>query len=329
MAGVHGLQHVQGFARANLSDDDPVWAHAQGIPDKLPHGDLTAPLQVGGTSLQRHDVLLVKLELGRILDGHNPFVGWDEGAENVQGRRLAAAGAPGDKDVQSRPYASCQEQGHAPVQGAVADEVFDLEGLLGELPDRQRRTPERQGGDDCIHARAVRKPSVDHRTGFVNPPPEGRNDPLDQVHHFHVGREPDRRKLQAALPLNIDLVTPVDHDFSNGFIIEQGLNGPKTNDLREQRLSDFLSLKRTDLLFLGQKVQDPRSDRGLLGIRKGTRPGHRRGIEFADELVLNPLLQLAVHVREPFWPQVIAFQANRPGPGAPAGFRSLPFQPPV
>ncbi len=47
MAGIHGLKHVEGFLAANLAEDDPVGAHAQGVLDEIALLDFTGALVVG------------------------------------------------------------------------------------------------------------------------------------------------------------------------------------------------------------------------------------------------------------------------------------------
>ena len=81
----------------------------------------------GGPRLERDHVLLAELELGRVLDGHDPLVVRDERREDVEHRRLAGAGAAGDEDVQARFDARLEELEHLGRRGAEADQVVDRE----------------------------------------------------------------------------------------------------------------------------------------------------------------------------------------------------------
>src|SRR5919201_1010469 len=56
---------------------------------------------VSGPRLQRDNVLLAELELGRVLDRDDALVGGDEAGEHVEGRGLAGAGAARYHDVQA------------------------------------------------------------------------------------------------------------------------------------------------------------------------------------------------------------------------------------
>ncbi len=47
VAGVHRLQHVERFTATALADHDTVRAHAQGVLDQIPDGNLAAPLGIG------------------------------------------------------------------------------------------------------------------------------------------------------------------------------------------------------------------------------------------------------------------------------------------
>ena len=42
VAGVHGLEHVEGLGATALTDDDAVWPHTQGVTDQVTDPDLAA-----------------------------------------------------------------------------------------------------------------------------------------------------------------------------------------------------------------------------------------------------------------------------------------------
>ena len=127
VAGVHGLEHVEGLAGAALADHDAVGAHAQAVLDEVADRDLAATFDVGRPGLQREHVLLVELELLRVLDGDDALVGGNERRQHVEHRRLTGAGTAGHDDVQPAHHAGLQEPGRVRVQRAEADEVVDLE----------------------------------------------------------------------------------------------------------------------------------------------------------------------------------------------------------
>ncbi len=83
---VHGLQHVQGLAAADLAHDDPVGPHAQGVDHQVAGGDQAAALDVRRPGFHPHDVLLVEDQFGRIFDGHDPLA-----IGNGLGQRARAA----------------------------------------------------------------------------------------------------------------------------------------------------------------------------------------------------------------------------------------------
>jgi hypothetical protein len=49
MAGVHRLQHVEGFAAAYFTDDDAIWPHAEGIAKQFALRDLPDTLDIRRT----------------------------------------------------------------------------------------------------------------------------------------------------------------------------------------------------------------------------------------------------------------------------------------
>ena len=120
VAGVHRLQHVERFFAADLADDDAVGPHTQGVAHQLPLADRALAFDVGRPRLEPHDVLLLQLQLGRVLDRDDALVLGDEARQHVQQRRLAGAGAAADQAVQARPHAVRQEVEHRLRQGAAA-----------------------------------------------------------------------------------------------------------------------------------------------------------------------------------------------------------------
>ena len=99
MAGVHGLQHVQGLATAALAHHDAVGAHAQAVDEEVPDADLALAFQVGRARFQGDHVRLLQLQLGAVLDGDDALAGGDVGREGVEQGGLARTGAAGDQDV--------------------------------------------------------------------------------------------------------------------------------------------------------------------------------------------------------------------------------------
>ena len=74
MAGVHRLQHVERFLAADLADDDAIGPHTQGVDHELPLPDGALAFDVGRPRLEPRHVLLVQLQLGGVLDGHDALV---------------------------------------------------------------------------------------------------------------------------------------------------------------------------------------------------------------------------------------------------------------
>ena len=69
VAGVHGLQHVEGFLAAHLAHDDAVGAHTQAVDHQLPLAHRALAFDVGRPGFQAHHVLLLHLQFGRVFNG--------------------------------------------------------------------------------------------------------------------------------------------------------------------------------------------------------------------------------------------------------------------
>ena len=79
VTGVHGLQHVQRLFAANFAEHDPVGAaNAQRIDDQFTLLDGACAFNVRRARLQPDDMLLPKLQLGRIFDRDDALVRADE-----------------------------------------------------------------------------------------------------------------------------------------------------------------------------------------------------------------------------------------------------------
>ena len=80
VAGIHGLDHVEGLGPAAFAHHDPIGPHAQGIFDQVAHRVFARPFDVGRLGFQRDDVLLVQPQLGGVFDGNDPLFEGDETA---------------------------------------------------------------------------------------------------------------------------------------------------------------------------------------------------------------------------------------------------------
>ena len=163
MAGVHGLEHVEGLGAPDLTHDDAVGPHAQGVAHEVADADLARALGVGRPGLEVDHMRLLELKLGGVLDGDDALAVGDERRQHVEVRRLAGAGAARDQDVELGPDAGLQHHRQVEGEGAEVDEVLHREGVGGELPDRQHRAVDGEGRDDGVDTRAVGEAGVDHR----------------------------------------------------------------------------------------------------------------------------------------------------------------------
>ena len=60
MAGVHRLQHVEGFGAAHLADDDAVGTHAERVAHELALRHRTDAFDIGRARLHLHDMRLLQ-----------------------------------------------------------------------------------------------------------------------------------------------------------------------------------------------------------------------------------------------------------------------------
>ncbi len=139
VARVHRLEHVDGLGAADLTDDDPVGPHAQGVADEIPDLYLSFALDVRRACFQGNHMLLLELQLGRVLDRDDALVSGHVGRAGVEERRLPGAGSSGNEDVQLSLHAGSEELRGSWRERSEGDQVVHRVGVARELPDRQRR----------------------------------------------------------------------------------------------------------------------------------------------------------------------------------------------
>ncbi len=152
MAGIHGLQHVEGFLAAALAENDAIGTHAQRVLDELTLADLALALDVRRPRLHAPDMGLLQLQLGGILDGEQPLPLRDEGGEGVEHGGLARAGAARNDGGDARAHRRRQHLRHRRTQRAHVHELVQVERLLGEFADRDQRTIDADRPDSHVDA---------------------------------------------------------------------------------------------------------------------------------------------------------------------------------
>ena len=110
-ARVHGDEEVQGLGLADLSDEEAVGAHAQGLLDQAPQADLSDALKVGRPGLHGHAVPVAQGELEDLLAGDDPLRARDRSGQRPDHGGLAGLGGARDQDVEAGLHGGVQEGG--------------------------------------------------------------------------------------------------------------------------------------------------------------------------------------------------------------------------
>ena len=124
VAGIHRLQHVEGFFAADLADDDAVGPHAQAVDQQLPLADGAVSFHVGRPGLQADDILLLDLQFGRVLNGDQAFGLRDVLREHVEKGRFAGAGTAGNQDADLARTAACKHLQHCRRNALQLEQLF-------------------------------------------------------------------------------------------------------------------------------------------------------------------------------------------------------------
>jgi hypothetical protein len=246
VAGVHGLEHVEGLGGTTLTHDDAVGPHPQRVLDQIPDGDLAPALGVCGPGLQVDHVRLLQLELGGVLDGDDPLPVGDEAGQHVEVGRLAGAGAAGDQDVERPLHAGVHHRDQVQGPGPEVDEVLGGVGVLGELPDGEHGAVDGQRRDDGVHPGPVGEAGVHHGGGLVHPAAHRGDDLVDDRPVLGVVGERQVGLLDATLALHPDVVVGVAHDLGHGVVGQQRVERPVAQGVGEDLLDEPPPLQRRD-----------------------------------------------------------------------------------
>ena len=257
MAGVHGLQHVEGLGATNLSDQDAVGAHSEAVAQQLPDGELTLAFDVGRAVLERDYVRVIDLQLGRVLDGDHALVVRDEARDHVERGGLARTGAARHQDVHPSKHRGLEELRHGRTQAALARQVVHAEHRVLELADRQRGTVDGRGSDDRVDAAAVGQARIDHRVEAVDVAPGRGHHAPDRLEQLILVVEADLCFGEHAATLDEDLVGAVDHDLAHRPVVEKRVERAVTDrgakdDVGERR---FLARVERDAVLGKEAVK--------------------------------------------------------------------------
>ena len=245
-------------------------------------------------------MFLLHLELGRILDRDDPLGVRDERGEDVQRRRLAAAGAAGDHEVQPAVDTGAEELRHPLAQRPKGNQVLNAIGHFGELSDCDRGALDRQRRNDGVDPRSVRQAGIHHRRRLVDPPPQRRHDAVDHPQDVPVIQEHAVRQLDLAEPFDVYLPRAVHHDLVDGRILEEGLDGTVTGHLIQDVIRDPLAMAGAQaeaLRFHRLADQGPHASVDL--VPRQSRQTAR--IQLLHQTLVQPRLQLdKLHRGHPF-----------------------------
>ena len=182
MAGIHGLQHIQGFAASDFTYDNAVRAHTEGVLYQVPDGDCPFPFDVGRAGFQCHHMGLLQTKFRCIFDGDDTFIMGNKGRQHVQTGGFTGAGTTADHDIQLRLHAGAEENSHLLRQGAEGNEIFHGKWRFGKLSDRHAGSDEGQRRNDDIDTGTVRQAGIHQRRCFIYMTADGGDDFVDNGH---------------------------------------------------------------------------------------------------------------------------------------------------
>ena len=140
---------------------------------------------------------------------------------------------------------------HLRADRAADQQVGDLQRPVAEAANRQHRPVQGQRRDDRVDAAAVGQAGIDHRRVLVDAAADAGHDPLDDLQQVLVVGEDGVRLLQAAEPLDIDLVRAVDQDVADVRVLHVRLERAEAERFGDQLLDQPLFVDRRQLARAG------------------------------------------------------------------------------
>src|ERR1039457_5436194 len=246
VAGVHGLEHVEGFFTAHLAHYDAIRTHAQAVDDELAHADRAFAFDVGRTGLGADDVFLLELQFGRIFDGDDTLRIRNVTGKNVENGGFARAGSSGDEQVQAAFDHGREHFEHGLGQGLVVEHVARGDGIAAKAADGKAGAVEGQGRNDGVDARAILQAGIHHGRRLIDATPDAGDDAVDDLHQVLVVLEGQAGNFQFAGAFDVDTVEAVDQNVGNGGIFEQRLERAEAED--------FVKDLARQLFALGEEI---------------------------------------------------------------------------
>src|SRR6202171_2012777 len=242
MAGVHGLQQVERLRSADFADDDAFRPHAEAVTDQFAHRDLTFTLDVGWTGFQADHMRLLQLKFRGVFAGDDAFVVLDELGEAVEQRGLAGAGTARDQYVAADAADDLQNLRALRRDRSELHQLVQGQFVFFEFADRQCGAIDRQRRNDGVDARAVGKPGVADRRGFVDAPADLADDALTDIEQLRVVAETDSGALNAARDFDAHRTGAVDHDVRDVVARQQRFKRAISENVVADVVEQFLLL---------------------------------------------------------------------------------------
>jgi len=231
VTSVHRGQHIEHFHTTDLTEDDAVRAHPQGVADQVAGFHLAMPFGIGRAGFEAHHMGMAQLQFGYVLDGDQAFMGVDQLAEDIEQRGFTGTGTTADQDIAALAHRLLKELIDRLVDGLHGHQVAALQHVLAKFPDRQARAIQGNGRNDRVDPAAIGQACIDHRRGLVQTPPQRRQNALHHPFHMMVIDKTQIALAEPPLALDKHPMGAVDQDFSHGRVAQQHFEGAETGQL--------------------------------------------------------------------------------------------------
>ncbi len=172
-----------------------------------------------------------KLELSRVLDGHNALAKGNLTRKRIEQRGLSRTSATSHREILAQLYRA-RKQTRIPVgQRAYANKLLKRGNTIREFPDSEYRTINRNGWNHGVHTIPTWQARVHNGASLVYTPPQRRDNAIDDNAYLFVVLKYILQRMQTSRTLKESRTVTVHHNLAYAVILKQSLKRAQTHHI--------------------------------------------------------------------------------------------------
>jgi len=296
VAGVHGLEKVERFRSADLTDDDAFRTHTKAVLDQILHLDFAFAFKVRRAGFKTYDVRLLQLKLSGVFACDDALVHVDRAGQAVEQGRLARTGAARNDGVAANAADDFKDGLGLRRDRAELDELLEFQTVLLELTNGERGAVDGERRGDDVDTRTIGKARVADRARLIDAAADLADNALADVHQLLVVGEANAGLLHLAADFDEGGGGAVDHDVGDIVTGEQRLERTIAQNVVADVFEQFFLLgdRHHDVLDLNDLADDIAD---FFACRRALELGELRQVDRVDQRVEDGCFDVVVLFR--------------------------------